>query len=119
MIDEPKGKGMEESRLKRIEDKLDDMSKALTELIRLDERMVTLFRRMDLYDQRQERISDRIAALERSGNQVAILPTLVDRVSALETVNHRRSPFFDLAKAAGFAMAGAAATIFAKFMFGC
>ena len=37
----------EENRLERIEKKLDEMSKAIISLARMEERMVTLFKRMD------------------------------------------------------------------------
>lgn len=42
-----------EQRLDRIEAKLDDVGKALVALARLDERMVTLFNRMDSLDRQQ------------------------------------------------------------------
>lgn len=117
-MNEAKGQGMEESRLKRIEDKLDKLAEGLTELIRLDERMVTLFKRMDLHDQRQERLSERVAALERGGSQVTSLLPLVDRVTALETVNHRRGPLFMWSERIAIAMIGAGAVLLIRMLFG-
>lgn len=49
---------MSEDRLTRIEDKLDKMSEAITLLARMEERMVTLFKRMDKYD-------DKLSAIEK------------------------------------------------------
>lgn len=118
MTDDTTGSDMEESRLKRIEDKLDKLSEGMSALIRLDERMVTLFKRMDTYDQRAERLSERLAVLERGGNQVASLLPLVDRVTALETINHRRGPMFQWAERLGIALLGALAATAVKVVWG-
>ena len=117
-MDEAEGAGMDESRLKRFEDKLDRLAESMSELIRLDERMVTLFKRMDNYDQRQERLSDRMAALERGGNQVTTLLPLVDRVTALEIVNHRRGPLYVWGERIAIAMITAGAVLLIKMLFG-
>jgi len=39
------------TRLNRIEEKLDKVGEAIISLARMEERMITLFRRMDNYDQ--------------------------------------------------------------------
>lgn len=51
-------------RLTRIEDKLDKMSEAIVSLARMEERMITLFKRMDTYDANQSLVSDRLAKVE-------------------------------------------------------
>ena len=51
-------------RLTRIEDKLDKMSEAIVSLARMEERMITLFKRMDTYDAQQSLVSDRLAKVE-------------------------------------------------------
>lgn len=51
-------------RLTRIEDKLDKMSEAIVSLARMEERMITLFKRMDTYDAQQFLVSDRLAKVE-------------------------------------------------------
>lgn len=53
-------------RLERIEDKLDELATAVVSLARVEERMVTLFRRMDGYDAEQKDIFSRVTSLERS-----------------------------------------------------
>ena len=58
----------DEKRLERIEQKLDDMSKAIVSLARMEERMVTLFKRMDSYDENQREIGKRVVYLEKSTN---------------------------------------------------
>ena len=57
---------MTEDRLARIEEKLDKMSEAIVSLARMEERMISLFKRMDNYDQQQEIIGARITKLEVS-----------------------------------------------------
>lgn len=53
-------------RLARIEGKLDKMSEAIVSLARMEERMITLFKRMDTYDANQSIVSDRITKVEVS-----------------------------------------------------
>ncbi len=55
----------EESRLARIENKLDRLADAVVSLARMEERMVTLFRRTDGNDDKLRDLEQRIAALER------------------------------------------------------
>jgi septation ring formation regulator EzrA len=57
---------MTEDRLSRIETKLDQMAEAIVSLARMEERMVTLFKRMDNYDTSQQDISTRLNKLERN-----------------------------------------------------
>lgn len=55
---------MDDKRLDRIEQKLDQLAEAVVSMARMEERMVTLFRRMDSYDKRQEKLSARMDLLE-------------------------------------------------------
>lgn len=55
---------MSDDRLMRIEEKLDKMSEAIISLARMEERMVTLFKRMDNYDQQQDAIGNRLSKVE-------------------------------------------------------
>jgi len=54
----------DDSRLERIEKKLDEVGQAIVLLARMEERMVTLFKRMDTFDAGQDEHSKRIAAVE-------------------------------------------------------
>jgi hypothetical protein len=56
----------DEQRLERIESKLDTVGEALVALARMDERMITLFKRMDTLDEQQGRHSFRLVDLESS-----------------------------------------------------
>lgn len=54
------------TRLNRIEEKLDKVGEAIISLARMEERMITLFRRMDSYDERQTSIEGRVTKVEVS-----------------------------------------------------
>lgn len=56
---------MTDARLERIEKKLDEMGEAIVALARMEERMVSLFKKMDAYDAMQVRTNDRIERLEK------------------------------------------------------
>ena len=57
---------MTEDRLGRIEGKLDKLAEAVVSLARMEERMVTLFKRMDKYDQNQSDLDERITDIEKN-----------------------------------------------------
>ena len=48
---------------RRVETKLDHVSEAIVSLARMEERMITLFKRMDTYDQRQTQLGDRMGII--------------------------------------------------------
>ena len=55
---------MSDERLSRIEDKLDKLSNAVITLARMEERMITLFKRMDHYDSEQTLMWERVRKLD-------------------------------------------------------
>lgn len=55
----------QEKRFDRIEEKLDKLAEAIVSLARMEERMVTLFRRIDIYDGHQENMENRISSVEK------------------------------------------------------
>lgn len=55
---------MTDDRLDRIEKKMDAMAEAIVSLARMEERMVTLFKRMDNYDNTQTQMSERLRTIE-------------------------------------------------------
>jgi hypothetical protein len=64
----------DEARLERIEKKLDDMGKAIIALARMEERMITLFKRMDALDQEQAQQGRRLQLVEnKTGNNGQML----------------------------------------------
>ena len=55
---------MDDQRLVRIEEKLDKMSEAIVSLARMEERMITLFKRMDVYDDKQSQLEEKLQQVE-------------------------------------------------------
>lgn len=55
---------MSEDRLARIENKLDEVGHAIVALARMEERMITLFKRMDTLDTVQDDQGDRLRKVE-------------------------------------------------------
>lgn len=55
------------TRLNRIEEKLDKVGEAIISLARMEERMITLFKRMDGYDEVNRTLSNRVTSLEVKG----------------------------------------------------
>jgi hypothetical protein len=55
---------MSDLRLGRIEEKLDKLADAVVSLARMEERMLTLFKRIEQYENRQEKIEERVSDLE-------------------------------------------------------
>lgn len=67
-------------RLARIEGKLDKMSEAIVSLARMEERMITLFKRMDSYDTQQAIVTERLAKVEVSQANTDGSNKWIDRV---------------------------------------
>ena len=69
----------EDQRLGRIEDKLDKLSEAVVSLARMEERMITLFKRMDSYERRQDDIEDRLSEAEKTSVSRGAIYKLIDK----------------------------------------
>ena len=70
----------DEKRLERIEQKLDDMSKAIVSLARMEERMVTLFKRMDSYDDAQDKLAERVSKIEKVSGADGVTLRFLERI---------------------------------------
>jgi C4-type Zn-finger protein len=70
---------MSEDRLTRIEGKLDKMSEAITLLARMEERMITLFKRMEKYDEAQAQLVERVNAVEKVTIQRSVVYHIIDK----------------------------------------
>lgn len=55
---------MSDLRLGRIEEKLDKLADAVVSLARMEERMLTLFKRIEQYEIRQEKLEERVSDIE-------------------------------------------------------
>lgn len=56
---------MEDLRLSRIEAKLDKLADAVVSLARMEERMLTIFKRIEHYEDRQQKIEERVTEIEK------------------------------------------------------
>ncbi len=54
----------DDSRLGRIEEKLDKLADAVVGLARMEERMLTIFKRIEKYEEKQEQLETRVSSLE-------------------------------------------------------
>lgn len=56
---------MSDDRLSRMEEKLDRLSEAVVAMARMEERMITLFKRVEKFDDVLKRFDDRLDEIER------------------------------------------------------
>ena len=70
----------DDNRLERIESKLDQMSEAIVSLARMEERMVTLFNRMDAYDKRQNNMEERVSLVESTSSTNGQMLRFAERI---------------------------------------
>ena len=54
----------EDPRLGRIEEKLDKLADAVVSLARMEERMLTLFKRIEVYEIKQSQLEQRVSDIE-------------------------------------------------------
>lgn len=71
---------MSEDRLTRIESKLDQLAAAMVTMARMEEKMVTLFKRMDKYEEAHASLSDRLHAMERSSVRTGAFGYVADKI---------------------------------------
>ena len=77
------GAAVSEERLGRIETKLDSLAEAVVSLARMEERMVTLFKRMDKYDEAQAKIMERLTEIEKKLFGGGLIGVYVEKVILL------------------------------------
>jgi phage shock protein A len=70
---------MEDLRLSRIEAKLDKLADAVVSLARMEERMLTIFKRIEHYEERQQKIEDRVAEIEKDDASKDSIFSVVNR----------------------------------------
>lgn len=70
---------MSEERLARIENKVDSLAEAMVTMARIEERMVTIFKRMDRYDDAQAKIDTKLSAIEKTSIKRSVIETMLDK----------------------------------------
>lgn len=56
---------MSDDRLSRMEEKLDKLSEAVVAMARMEERMITVFKRMEAFDTMNKKIDERVDDMEK------------------------------------------------------
>lgn len=69
-----------EANLDTLGGKIDGLAKVVTDMARVEERMLTLFNRMDKYDLAHERMADRVMAIENVTTRRGVVFHGVERV---------------------------------------
>jgi hypothetical protein len=70
---------MEDLRLSRIEAKLDKLADAVVSLARMEERMLTIFKRIEHYEERQQKIEERVSEIEKDDASKDSIFSVVNR----------------------------------------
>jgi hypothetical protein len=70
---------MSEDRLARIENKLDQLTDAMVTMARMEERMITLFKRMDRYDEAHVKVEAKLSTLEKTSVRRGVLEAVLDK----------------------------------------
>jgi len=79
MVEEPRFDRVEKH-LDKLGDKIDELTKVVTTMARIEERMVTLFKRMDSYDTRHTALTVRVDEIESGSTKHAVVFGLFDKV---------------------------------------
>ena len=69
-----------EKNLDKLSDKIDELTKVVTTMARIEERMVTLFKRMDAYDTRHTALVERVDDIENGSARHGVVFGLFDKV---------------------------------------
>jgi hemerythrin superfamily protein len=68
-----------EKNLDKLGDKIDELTKVVTAMARIEERMVTLFKRMDRYDEAHSDLDERLTEIEKTSSKRGVVYHLIDK----------------------------------------
>ena len=69
-----------EKHLDKLGDKIDELTKVVTTMARIEERMTTLFKRMDAYEVRHEVLDTRLTDMESGSTRHGVVFGLFDKL---------------------------------------
>ena len=76
----------EDPRLERVEkhidklgDKIDELTKVVTAMARIEERMVTLFKRMGSFEDRHDTLDIRVSDLEKTTTKTGVIDQVLEK----------------------------------------
>jgi len=68
-----------EKQLDKLGDKIDDLTKVVTAMARIEERMITLFKRMETYEFRHDTLDARIGDVEKSTTRRGVVDQVLEK----------------------------------------
>lgn len=69
----------DEQRLERMENKIDELTKVVTSMARIEERMITLFKRMETYEFRHDNLDSRIGDVEKTITKTGVVDQVLEK----------------------------------------
>jgi hypothetical protein len=69
----------EDPRLERMENKIDELTKLVTSTARIEERMITLFKRMETYEFRHDNLDGRIVEVEKTITKTGVVDQVLEK----------------------------------------
>lgn len=69
----------DEQRLERMENKIDELTKVVTSMARIEERMITLFKRMETYEFRHDNLDGRIIEVEKTITKTGVVDQVLEK----------------------------------------
>jgi uncharacterized coiled-coil DUF342 family protein len=69
----------DEQRLERMENKIDELTKLVTSMARIEERMITLFKRMETYEGRHDNLDGRIVEVEKTITKTGVVDQVLEK----------------------------------------
>jgi hypothetical protein len=69
----------DEQRLERMENKIDELTKVVTSMARIEERMITLFKRMETYEFRHDNLDGRIIEVEKTVTKTGVVDQVLEK----------------------------------------
>lgn len=68
-----------ERHLDKLGDKIDELTKVITTMARIEERMTTLFKKMDTYEVRHEDLDMRLGDIEKSTTKRGVVEQVMEK----------------------------------------
>ena len=68
-----------EKQIEKLGDKIDDLTKVVTVMARIEERMITLFKRMETYEARHDDLHTRLGDIEKSTTRRGVVEQVMEK----------------------------------------
>ena len=62
-----------------MENKIDELTKVVTSMARIEERMITLFKRMETYEFRHDNLDSRIGDVEKTVTKTGVVDQVLEK----------------------------------------